>query len=242
MKNDIELRLQKVRGRIQAATDRAERNPDEIKLVVVTKGQTIEAIQAAYNAGVRIFGENYVEEAKEKIDSLAFDDIAWHMIGHIQSRKAKDVVSYFTYIESVDSLKLATRLHRFLEEQNKEIGILLEVNAAGEETKNGWDISKRENWMSILKELREISEMPRFRIDGLMTMPPLEIGDMETRKNFRHVRDFRDFVQAELPNCNLSRLSMGTSSDFEIAIEEGATIIRLGTIIMGPRNYAKEAK
>lgn len=233
----IKERLDIVLEKINMASFAANRDPAQIKLTVVTKGQNIESINEAYNAGVRIFGENYLEEAKGKIISLRFSDAAWHMIGHVQSRKAKDVAAYFNMCQSLDSVKLAERLNRFLREINKILPVLLEVNAAGEITKGGWDISDQKQWGGVAEEFEKISGLTNLRTEGLMTMPPLEVHADEARKHFHHVGLFRDYIRKELPNIGMKELSMGTSADFESAIMEGATIIRLGTIIMGPRNY-----
>src|SRR5215207_3933260 len=165
---------QRVIDQIAEAAHRSGRSPDDIRLVVVTKTQPLEIVQATIEAGVRILGENYPEEGVMKIQSLpAQSGVEWHMIGHVQGRKARLVVDHFALLHSLDSLKLARRLDRFAAESNRVVPALLECNVGGEESKSGWDASDETQWSAFLPEIAELLDIPQLRIRGLMTMPPL---------------------------------------------------------------------
>ena len=226
--------VHRVQDRIANAAARAGRDPASIVLVAVSKTQPVEALLEAYALGVRHFGENRVEEAAIKIpacqqaipDSLA----VFHMIGHLQSRKAEDAVALFDRVHSVDSLKLAQRLDRFAASYNKVLPILLEVNVSGEVSKYGFDHTRREELFSAVESIALLTQV---RLEGLMTMAPLVAEPERTRPIFRGLRDLRDALEAKYASVRLPQLSMGMTDDFEVAIEEGATLVRIGRAIFG---------
>lgn len=233
---------QRVLDQIANAARRSNRDPDDIRLVVVTKTQPIEIVQAAIEAGVRIFGENYPEEGVMKIQSLPTQSgVEWHMIGHVQSRKARLVADHFALLHSLDSLKLARRLDRFAAESSRGLPALLEFNVGGEESKSGWDASDESRWNALLPEIAELLDLPNLRIRGLMTMPPLGTDSEESRRFFLRLRLLRDHLASQFPQADWRELSMGTSTDFEVAVEEGATLVRVGTAIVGARKYKSDA-
>ena len=159
---------------IATAAHKSNRDPNEIRLVVVTKSQPVEVAQAAIEAGVQVLGENYPEEGVTKIQSLAGQSgVEWHMIGHVQSRKARLVADHFALLHSLDSLKLAQRLDRFAAERNRVLPVLLEFNVGGEESKSGWDASDESQWNALMPDISSILDLPNLRVHGLMTMPPL---------------------------------------------------------------------
>lgn len=226
---------------IASAARRSGRAPGDVRLVVVTKSQPLEVVQAALEAGVRILGENYPEEGVTKIQSLPRQTgVEWHMIGHVQSRKARLVAEHFELLHSLDSLKLAGRLDRFAAEQNRILPVLLEFNVGGEESKAGWDASDDSRWDALLPDVRAILDLPNLRIHGLMTMPPLETNPDDARRFFQRLRLLRDQFASTFPQADWRELSMGTSADFPVAVEEGATLVRVGTAIVGARRTKSE--
>ena len=215
--------LKRIHQRI-AAAERAGRDPSEIKLVAVSKMHPVEVLREAISAGATVFGENKVKEAEGKIHELGRDSVEWHLIGHLQSNKVRKAVQLFDVIHSVDSLELARRLERVCEEENRErLSVLVQVDLAGEETKSG----------ATEQELNDIAEYlttcKHLTFDGLMVLPPLFDDPEATRPYFQKLRELRDEI------VRGGELSMGMSHDFEIAIEEGATIVRVGTAIFGQR-------
>jgi pyridoxal phosphate enzyme (YggS family) len=221
---------------IAAAARKSGRDPNQIRLVVVTKSQPLEIVQAAIEAGVRLLGENYPEEGVTKIQSLAPQSgVEWHMIGHVQSRKARLVAEHFALLHSLDSLKLAQRLDRFAAETNRILPALLEFNVGGEASKAGWDASDESKWDALLPELAPLLELPHLQICGLMTMPPLGTDAEASRRFFRRLRLLRERLATQLPRGDWRELSMGTSADYTVAVEEGATLVRVGTAIVGER-------
>jgi len=238
----IQARVAEVRNRIARAAGLRRRDPADILLLAVTKTQPAETIHAAYEAGLRHFGENRVEEAVGKtLDSSlrALDDVTWHMIGHIQSRKADQVAALFSWAHSVDRLKVARRLSDAARQGGKTLNALLEVNLSGESAKSGFDLSRwpddRQQENAFITEAQAIAGLPGLRVTGLMTMAPYSANPEDARPIFRRLRELRERLGDTVPKCDWRHLSMGMSGDFELAIEEGATIIRLGTIIFGPR-------
>jgi PLP dependent protein len=226
---------------IASAARKSGRQPENIRLVVVTKTQPLEIVQAAIEAGVRILGENYPEEGVTKIQSLsAQSGVEWHMIGHVQSRKAKLVADHFALLHSLDSLKLAQRLDRFAAEANRILPVLLEFNVGGEESKSGWDASDKSTWDAFLPDVKALVDLPHLRVRGLMTMPPLETDPDDARRFFQSLRLLRDHLSAQFPQADWRELSMGTSADYVVAVEEGATLVRVGTAIVGARRYKSE--
>jgi hypothetical protein len=224
---DIAANLNAVQQRVAAACARAGRDPSTVTLVTVSKGHPVEVICAAADLGVSLFGENRVQEAKAKISQCP-GRLQWHLIGHLQSNKCRDAVQLFGMIQSVDSLSLAREINKWAEKQAKTMPILLEVNVAGESTKFGYSPEK------LLQDLKEINALPRIEIHGLMTVAPWTREPEKVRPVFRRLAELRRQF-APLLGAPLPHLSMGMSNDFEVAVEEGATMIRLGTAVLGPR-------
>lgn len=232
----IKENYQKALERIENSATSAGRQANDVKLVVVTKGQSIETIHNAYLAGIRIFGENYVQDAVTKIESLEDkNDLEWHMIGHVQSRKARQVCEKFNWVESLDNLKLALRLDRFSGETGKMLPVLLEFNVSGEGSKFGFSAWNETKWSELLLEIEQMLTLPNLTIRGLMTMPPLTIDPQDVRPYFERLRKLQAYLKKNFGHTSWDELSMGMSADYEIAIQEGATIVRVGTAIMGAR-------
>jgi hypothetical protein len=232
---------QRALGQIADAAHRSGRDPAQVRLVVVTKTHPVEIVQAALEAGLRTFGENYAEEGVMKIQALpAQSGVEWHMIGHVQSRKARLVADHFALLHSLDSLKLARRLDRFAAEAGRVLPVLLEFNVGGEESKAGWDASEEARWESLLPDITELMSLRSLRVQGLMTMPPLGADAEASRRFFQRLRRLRDHLASRFPQADWLELSMGTSADFEVAVEEGATLVRVGTAIVGARKYKSE--
>jgi PLP dependent protein len=228
---------------IAAAAHKSNRDPKEIRLVVVTKSQHVEIAQAAIEAGVKILGENYPDEGVTKIQSLAGQSgVEWHMIGHVQSRKARLVADHFALLHSLDSLKLAQRLDRFSAERNHVLPVLLEFNVGGEESKSGWDASDETQWNAFLPDVASLLDLPHLSVHGLMTMPPLKTDPQDARRFFMRLRSLRDYLASQFPKADWHELSMGTSADYTVAVEEGATLVRVGTAIVGARKYKSDAE
>jgi len=222
--------IQAVTERIKRACSRAKRDPLSISLVAVTKGIGIEAVREAYNAGLRVFGENYMQEAKSKIQGLP-GDVVWHFIGHLQRNKAKAVVGSFEVIHSIDSLRLAEEVAIRAREKGVVQKVFLQVNIAGESAKSGCGKN------DALQTLDAMSRMEGLELQGLMCIPPISEDAGASRPFFRELREIRDRAAEMLKRpIEALGLSMGMSADFEVAIEEGATAIRVGTAIFGPRN------
>ena len=202
----------------------------------MTKGHPVEAIQAAVKAGATRLGENYVDEALTKMDALGeLPGLEWHMIGHVQSRKAQSVSERFDWLHSLDSLKLAHRLDRFAGGIGRRLPVLLECNTSGEETKFGWSARQETNFPVLAQEFQEIIQLPNLEVRGLMTMAPFFDEPEPSRPCFRRLSQLRDYLVGQLPETDWQELSMGMSSDFSVAIQEGATLVRIGTAIMGAR-------
>jgi pyridoxal phosphate enzyme (YggS family) len=236
MNKNIPENYQRVLERISKAAKLANRNPDDIRLVVVTKTQPIEVIQAVVDAGASDLGENYVEEAISKIKELENNKgLRWHMIGHVQSRKALIVCENFQYLHSLDSVKLAERLSRFAVDVNKSLPVFLEFNVGGEMSKSGWNIWMEENWENILPDIEKINTLPRINLLGVMTIPPFSADPEASRPYYRRLRKFKDYLSDHFQLYGFNELSMGMSGDFEIAIQEGSTWVRIGQAILGPR-------
>jgi len=227
--------------RIAVAARSVNRNPDDVKLVVVTKTQPLDVVQAAVEAGARILGENYPEEGVMKIQSMAGQiGVEWHMIGHVQSRKANLAAEYFDLVHSLDSLKLAERLDRFAGEFERTLPVLLEFNVGGEQSKSGWNMTDVTKLDALMPELETLLALPHLQVRGLMTMPPLGENPESARMYFQKLALLRNILAKRFPQADWSALSMGTSSDYETAIQEGATMVRIGTAIIGARQYKTE--
>ena len=239
----IRENYQQALDQITAAARKSGRDPEEVRLVVVTKSQPLEVVQAALEAGVRILGENYPEEAVRKIQSLAPQSgVEWHMIGHVQSRKARLVADHFALLHSLDSLKLAQRLDRFAAEAKRVLPVLLEFNVGGEQSKAGWDASDELQWETVPPDVSSILNLTNLRVQGLMTMPPLEADPQDSRRFFQRLRQLRDRLASQFPQAEWRELSMGTSADYAVAVEEGATLVRVGTAIVGARKFKTEVE
>jgi PLP dependent protein len=227
---DLAANLDNVRQRIAAACARAGRNPDSVTLLAVTKGQPPEVVREAAQAGLMLFGENKVQEAKAKIP-LCPGRLRWQMIGHLQSNKCRDAVELFEMIQSVDSLHLAEEINQRAEQAAKRMPILLEVNIAGEASKSGYKPER------LLADLAQVNALPRVEIHGLMTVPPWTPEAERVRPMFQKLRALKEQCE-QLLGAPLPHLSMGMTGDFEVAIEEGATIVRVGTALFGERRKA----
>ena len=224
---DIAENLNSIQQRIRGACERAGRAPDSVMLLAVSKTHPPETIRAAADCGQLLFGENKIQEAKAKIP-LCPDKCRWHFIGHLQSNKVRDAVELFGMIQGVDSLSLAQEINKRCEQAAKKMPVLLEVNVAGEASKSGYQPEK------MLAELKELNELPRIEIHGLMTVPPWSPEMEKARPHFRKLRQLKERAEAVL-GVPLPHLSMGMSGDFEVAIDEGATLVRIGTALFGPR-------
>ncbi len=232
----IRANLFAVQEKIARAAQTSGRNPSEVKLVVVTKGQPVEVIQEAIQAGARLFGENYPEQAEEKILALKdADQIQWHMIGHLQSRKANIVCNHFDMLHSLDRLDLALKLEKLLAAAGKTLPVLLEFNLAGEESKSGMRVGDEAEWDRLLPDVEQFLSLAHIQVKGLMTMPPLFDDTEKVRPYFTQLAHLCDFLRTHFHGANLDELSMGTSADYEVAVQEGATYVRVGTAILGPR-------
>lgn len=225
MQNDLRQNLDAVRRRIASAAERAGRRADDIKLVAVSKTHPASVLRDAIDTGITVLGENKVQEAESKITEIGRNAAEWHLIGHLQSNKARRAVQLFDVIQSLDSLELAERLERIcLEEDREALPVFVQVDLAGEETKSGVAESDLPELLAYLRTCKGL------RLDGLMLLPPFFDDPETTRPYFTKLRAIRDEV---LPG---RELSMGMSHDFEVAIEEGATVVRVGTAIFGDRS------
>jgi PLP dependent protein len=222
-----------IRECMNAAARRAGRSVDEVRLMAVTKTHPPEKIRAAYDAGLRLFGENRVQEFASKAAVLANLSAAeWHMIGHLQTNKAGKAVELFKAVDSVDSLKLAEKLNAAAQTLGKKLTVLIEINVGGEAAKSG--VAPDSNELDEL--LRSASRFEALDFRGLMTVPPFTDDPGDSRPYFRRLRELRDAIAArKLPGLRMDELSMGMSHDFEVAIEEGSTCVRVGTAIFGER-------
>ena len=232
MKSEVlKKKLNNVKERIKKTAIDCGRDPDTIHLVAVSKTMPEGTVRKAIKAGVEILGENYIQEARNKINTLSSYSASWHFIGHLQSNKAKYAVKLFDLIHTVDSLKLAKELNKQAKKINKIQKILIQVNISMESTKSG---IYEEDAQKLIKE---ISLLENLSIKGLMTMPPFFNNPEEARPYFSALRNLRDKIRNEaIKNVNMQELSMGMTVDFEVAIKEGATLVRIGTAIFGERN------
>jgi len=232
---DLAANFEAIHRRINATCARVGRDPGSVTLLAVTKGQPPSVVRAAADLGQSLFGENRVQEAKAKIDQCP-GKLRWHMIGHLQSNKCRDAVHFFEMIQSVDSLSLAQEINKWADKAAKTMPILLEVNIAGEASKFGYRPER------LLTELEQINALGKIEVHGLMTVAPWTSDPENVRPVFRQLRGLKEQCEQVL-GAPLPHLSMGMSTDFEVAVEEGATLIRLGTILFGSRSKAgKEAK
>ena len=231
----VKENLQDVEKKIEEACRRAGRDRSEVTLIAVSKTKPVSMLQEAYSAGIREFGENKVQEMMDKYDVLP-DDIHWHMIGHLQRNKVKYLMGKAALIHSVDSLRLAEEISAQSVRHQVVTDILIEVNIAGEETKFGTD---REEAISLVEEA---SRLPGIHICGLMTIAPFVENPEDNRTYFRQIRELSvDIAAKKIDNVDMRILSMGMTGDYEVAIEEGATMVRVGTGIFGARDYGAGA-
>jgi pyridoxal phosphate enzyme (YggS family) len=233
--SSIRDRYQHVLSQIKDAAIMSNRLPGAVRVVVVSKSQPLEVLRAAFAAGISRFGENYAQEAVEKIISLGETSVEWHMIGHVQGRKAELVAANFSMLHSLDSLKLAARLDRFCSEGNRRLPVLLEFNVSGEESKFGFPAWNESHWTNLEPEIEQILALSHLNMCGLMTMPPFFTDPESTRPYFRRLRQLQEFLIKRFPQVQWNELSMGTSVDFVTAIQEGATLVRIGQAILGAR-------
>ncbi len=223
--------LNNVEKNIQKACDASGRNRSDVTLISVSKTKPIETLKEAYDLGVRVFGENKVQELEEKIPAFG-DDVSWHMIGHLQRNKVKYIVGKVDLIHSVDSLRLAEEIQKESEKKNVITDILIEVNVAEEESKFGVRVDE------VMELIQFVSKLPNVRIRGLMTIAPYVVDSEENRWIFRKIKDLSvDIASKNIDNVCMDILSMGMTGDYTVAIEEGATLVRVGTGIFGERNY-----
>ncbi len=228
---DLAANLNSVRDRIAAACARANRDPSSVTLLAVTKTQPPEIVTEAARLGLTVFGENKVQEAKGKIP-LCPGRLNWHMIGHLQTNKARDTVDLFAMVQSVDSLNLAQEINKRAEQASKTMPILLEVNIVGEASKFGYKPEQ------LLLDFKQLNSLPRLEIHGLMTVPPWSPLPERVRPVFRRLRELKTECE-QILGAPLPHLSMGMTGDFEVAIEEGATLVRIGTALFGERPKAE---
>ena len=223
-------RLSLIRGRIETAAADSGRRPEDVQLVAVSKTVPSERLLTAIDLGVTVFGENYVQEARDKFNALYSHPLSWHFIGHLQSNKAKYVVKIFDLIHSVDSLKLAREIDKQAGKISKVQRVLVQVNIAEETSKSGVLIE------DTTQLVTEMSQLPHLEVKGLMTMPPYFNAPEKVRPYFKALRQLRDQLRAmEISGVVMDELSMGMTGDFEAAIQEGATLVRIGTAIFGER-------
>lgn len=225
--------LETVRGRIAAACKRVGRNPDEVEIIAVTKTHGEEVVREAWEAGLTIVGENKVQEAAWKKPASVAGP-SWHLIGHLQGNKVRPALELFDFIHSVDSVKLINKIEAVAEATGAQPHILLEVNVSGEKSKSGMAPSEVDEAIRILME-----HAPRITLEGFMTMAPFSENPEDARPVFRALRELRDRTEEKF-GITLPRLSMGMSGDYEVAVEEGATWIRLGTVLFGERPKVKK--
>lgn len=232
----LQRNLEAVNVRISDAAQMAGRDPAGIRLVVVTKGHAVESIQALYELGVNEIGESYLEEGVEKQKKLSsISELTWHMIGHVQSRKGDAVAKHFAMVHSVDSLKLARKLNSSAAGAGRVLPILLECNVSGESTKFGWPAWIKEGWSALIQDIGEILKLPNIRVHGLMSIAPYLDDAEKARPFFALTRELGEYFAQNFSQNDWRELSMGMSGDFKAAILEGATILRIGTAILGPR-------
>jgi len=226
----LKTRLNSIKKRITDAAVSCGRDPADIRLIAVSKKIPEKKIIEAIEAGADILGENFIQEAREKTDHLSSCNVSWHFIGHLQSNKAKYAVRMFDFIHTVDSMKLALEINKRAEKINKIQNILIQVNISGELSKSGVEPEK------IMNLLKEISRLKNLSVKGLMAMPPYFSNPEKARPFFASLRKLREAIKKEdIPDIFMEELSMGMTGDFEAAIEEGATLVRIGTAIFGKR-------
>ena len=229
----IKENLDKIKTQIFETAESCDRRPDSVRLIAVSKKKSVKTIQEAIEAGAKHFGENYIQEAVEKIDIIANDSITWHFIGHLQSNKAKFAVKYFEYIHTVDKLKLAKEINKQAKKIDKIQKILLQINIGEELTKSG---ARIENAIDLARQINETHGFENLSVQGLMCMPPYFTVPEKARTYFKQLVQIKDkIIGNKFDTVVMRHLSMGMSNDFKVAIDEGATMVRVGTSIFGNR-------
>lgn len=234
---EFKEKLEIVQENIVRAARSSNRNPQSIKLMIVTKRRDLQTVRMVLSNGMEILGENYPEKAVEKIKALQpeFPEAQWHMIGHIQSRKLSLISKYFTMVHSLDRLKTAIKLSMKAKYVGRKIPVLLQFNVSGEKSKWGWPAWDEKQWADLFNDLDLISMLEGLEVSGVMTMPPLCAAQEDSRPYFVRLRKLQSFLQHHYENLNLKECSMGTSGDYQVAVQEGATFIRLGEAVLGKR-------
>lgn len=227
--DDLTARVRSVRARVAAAAARAGRSPDDVQIVAASKTVDAERIRAVYELGLKTFGENRVQEARGKIAALRLPLIHWELIGHLQTNKAARAAQLFDRVQSVDSVRLAETLGQQAAKLERTLPVLLEVNVAGEASKSGLVLAE------VIDAARAVAALPHLRVEGLMTVAPLVANPEEARPVFRRLRELRERLREAVPEGTWQHLSMGMTDDFEVAIEEGATLVRIGRALFGER-------
>lgn len=233
----------KIRARYQSAVEQVEkalsdskRKPGSARIIVVTKAQPVEVLKAAFQAGLHCFGENYPEETLTKIETMKeLPGIEWHMIGHLQTRKIPIVVNHFSMLHSLDSVRLAERLNLRLVRTGKTLPVLIEINVGDETSKYGFKARNSADLESHYQDFEKIMRLENLEIKGLMTMPPLFDDPEQSRPYFKRLYEMRAVLAQKYPEICWEELSMGTSADYAVAVQEGATYVRIGQAIVGPR-------
>jgi pyridoxal phosphate enzyme (YggS family) len=237
-KEKIKANYHRVLERIHKAAESVGRDPAEVSLVVVTKGHSLEVIQEVIEMGILHIGENRVEEALPKMKVLPTQTgVQWHMIGHVQSRKAQQVCEHFNYFHALDRMKLARRLDLFSGEIGRVLPVLLQFNVSGEGTKSGWLAHDEKEWNRLLPEIAALLDLHNLEVRGLMTMAPYSLNPEDSRPFFTCLAKLQGFLASQFPGVKFDQLSMGMSGDYEVGIQEGATFVRIGTAILGERIF-----
>ncbi len=231
----IRQNIEVVLERIQNSAKTAGRDPKNITLLAVTKQKPASVVKILYDFGIKRIAESYLKEALFKIDLLKEFNIEWHMIGAIQHGKEKEIAAKFTEVHSLESTKTANKLDKYAKLNDRTLPVYLEFNVSGEETKHGWGAWNEKQWAELIPELSEIFDLSNIKVKGLMTMAPYSNNPQDARPYFQRLRQLRDYLAREFPRSNLNCLSMGMSGDYEVAIEEGATVLRIGSALVGPR-------
>jgi len=232
---NIRERIEQIQERIDKAARKTGRNPAEIELIAVTKEKSAAVVKSLSENGISKIGESYLSEALFKINILADYKLEWHMIGNIQRGKETQIALNFAEVHSVGRLQIAKTLNKKAKQFNRILPVYLEFNVSGEDTKHGWNAWNEGQWEKILPELDLILDFHSLAVKGLMTMAPYSVNPEAARPYFRTLRKLRDYLSRSYPAANFNGLSMGMSGDFETAIEEGATVLRIGSALVGPR-------
>ena len=231
----IRERIEQIQERIDKAAQRAGRNPAEIELIAVTKEKSAAVVKSLSENGITKIGESYLREALFKIKILSDYKLEWHMIGNIQHGKETQIALNFAEVHSVDRLQIAETLNKKAKQFDRILPVYLEFNVSGEDTKHGWSAWKESQWEQLLPVLDRVMDFPSLEIKGLMTMAPYSVNPEDARPIFQKLRKLGNYLSRNYPAANLNGLSMGMSGDFETAIEEGATVLRIGAALVGHR-------